>query len=234
MGTVDFIALIHPAIAVTVVFPIIGMVVNFAWQTRQRRLQNLGGGKSKIPPVVGREHVKLGKWLSGSVVGITIIALAYSVVFGSKGFIDQQKDDKLQIIQVVLIALMFAVTIAAFVLLYRARPPLWRGIFATLTGIGLVVLGAQDGVYRRTDEWYWSHYYMGIGAALLMVFSLAIIEDIYKDRSNRWRNIHIILNCFALLLFLGQGMTGARDLLEIPLDWQKSVIYQCDFENRTC
>ncbi|NEO32831.1 MAG: DUF4079 domain-containing protein [Symploca sp. SIO3C6] len=234
METADFIALIHPAIAVTVVFPIIGMVVNFAWQTRQRRLQNLGGGKSKIPPVVGREHVKLGKWLSGSVVGITIIALAYSVVFGSGGFIDQQKKSELQSTQVVLIALMFAVTIAAFVLLYRARPPLWRGIFATLTGIGLVVLGAQDGVYRRTFEWYWSHYYMGIGAALLMVFSLAIIEDIYKDRSNRWRNVHIILNCLALLLFLGQGMTGARDLLEIPLSWQKSVIYQCDFENLTC
>lgn len=234
MGTADFIALIHPAIAVTVVFPIIGMVVNFAWQTRQRRLQNLGGGKSKIPPVVGREHVKLGKWLSGSVVGITIIALAYSVVFGSKGFIDQQKSGELQIVQVVLIALMFVVTIAAFVLLYRARQPLWRGVFATLTGIGLVVLGSQDGVYRRTFEWYSSHYYMGIAAALLMVFSLAIIEDIYKDRSNRWRNIHIILNCLALLLFLGQGMTGARDLLEIPLSWQKPFLYQCDFENLNC
>ncbi|HEY9609919.1 MAG TPA: DUF4079 family protein [Allocoleopsis sp.] len=38
---------------------------------------------------------------------------------------------------------------------------------------------------------------------------------IYKDRSNGWRNVHIILNCFALLLFIGQGMTGTRDLFEI-------------------
>jgi hypothetical protein len=67
-----------------------------------------------------------------------------------------------------------------------------------------------------------------------MVFSLAIVEDIYKDRSNRWRYVHIILNCLALLLFMGQGMTGTRDLLEIPLSWQKPYIYQCDFANKTC
>jgi len=67
-----------------------------------------------------------------------------------------------------------------------------------------------------------------------MVFSLAIVEDIYKDRSNRWRYVHIILNCLALLLFIGQGMTGTRDLLEIPLSWQKPYIYQCDFANKTC
>lgn len=49
-----------------------------------------------------------------------------------------------------------------------------------------------------------------------MIFSLAIIDDIYRDRTNTWRNVHIILNCLALLLFIGQGLTGARDLLEIP------------------
>ena len=29
-------------------------------------------------------------------------------------------------------------------------------------------------------------------------------------------------------------MTGARDLLEIPLSWQKPYIYQCDFTNMIC
>ena len=71
--------------------------------------------------------------------------------------------------------------------------------------------------FRRTNEWYWSHYYYGIVAALLMIFSLAIIDEIYRDKSNLWRNIHVILNCFALLLFIGQGMTGVRDLFEIGL-----------------
>jgi hypothetical protein len=29
-------------------------------------------------------------------------------------------------------------------------------------------------------------------------------------------------------------MTGSRDLLEIPLSWQKPAIYRCDFANKTC
>ncbi|HEY9831738.1 MAG TPA: DUF4079 domain-containing protein [Stenomitos sp.] len=208
----DFLALIHPILAIIVVFPILGIVTNFAWQTRQRRLQTMGGGKSQIPPVVGREHVKLGRWLTGAVVGVTWVGLAYAIVF--KSLVEHQLWSK-NPAQVIFIVLMFAATVASLVFLYRAREKHWRGIFATLTGMGLVVLGCQDGVFRRTNEWYWSHYYIGITAALLMVFSLAIVEDIYQDRTHRWRNVHIILNCIALLLFIGQGITGTRDLFEI-------------------
>ncbi len=213
LGTQDLVALIHPAIAVAFVFPLIGMVANFAWQTRQRRLQSAKGGKSKIPPVVGREHVQIGRWLTGSVVGISLIALSYSIVYKSfiKKNLWQENNPK-----ALLIILMFVATTASLVLLLRAKPKLWRGVFATLTGMGLIILGAQDGVWRLSNEWYWSHYYYGIVVSLLMIFSVAIVEDIYKDRANRWRNIHIILNCLALLLFIGQGITGARDLLEIP------------------
>ncbi|MDJ0691902.1 MAG: DUF4079 domain-containing protein [Xenococcaceae cyanobacterium MO_188.B32] len=230
----DLIALIHPALAVVFVFPLIGMVANFAWQTRQRRLAVAGGGKSKIPPVVGREHVQIGRWLTGSVVGVTLVALAYSVVFGSGGFLAQQKQGSLDSFQVTFVALMFIATIASLVLLYRARTKLWRAIFATLSGMGLVILGSQDGVWRLSNEWYWSHYYFGIAVSLLMIFSLAIVEDIYKDRANRWRYVHIILNCLALLLFVGQGITGARDLLEVPLSWQKPAVYKCNFNKKVC
>jgi len=230
MELADFLGIIHPAIAVVFIFPLIGMVVNFAWATRQRRLQTADAGKSKIPPVVGVEHRRLGNWLTGAVVGLALIGLAYPI---GKNIIKNQLWNK-EIFQVVFILLMFAATIASLVLLYRAKQALWRGVFATLTGAGLVILGCQEGVFRRTNEWYWSHYYFGIAAALLMIFSLAIVPDIYKDRSNRWRIVHTILNCFALLLFIGQGMTGTRDLLEIPLSWQESFIYQCDFANKTC
>ncbi len=75
MQFVDFLALIHPVLAIVVVFPIIGLVVNFAWQTRQRRLETAAGNKSKIPPVVGPEHLRLGRWLTGTVVGVNLLAL---------------------------------------------------------------------------------------------------------------------------------------------------------------
>ena len=75
----DAILLLHPVIAIVVVFPLIGIVVNRAFQTRQRRLQTKSGEKSKIPPVVGQEHVQLGRWLTVSVVGIVLIALGNDV-----------------------------------------------------------------------------------------------------------------------------------------------------------
>jgi drug/metabolite transporter (DMT)-like permease len=230
MEIADFLGLVHPAIAVIFVFPLIGNVVNFAWQTRQRRLQSSTENKSKIPPIVGKEHKRLGDWLASSVVGISLVGLAYAI---GKNLFKKQLWNTASF-QVIFILLMFAATIVSLVLLYRAKQKLWRGVFATLTGAGLVIIGCQDGVFRRTNEWYWSHYYIGITAALLMIFSLAIVQDIYQDKSHRWRIIHTILNSLALLLFIGQGLTGTRDLLEIPLSWQEPYIYQCDYVNKTC
>ncbi len=229
----DVIVLLHPAFAVIVVFPLIGIVVNRAFQVRQRRLQTVADGKSKIPPVVGQEHVQLGRWLTGSVVGVVLIALANDI-FGN--ILDHQVWTKVPF-QVVFIGLLFAATISSLALLYRAQDRRWRGIFATLTGMGLVILGCQDGVYRKTDVWYISHYYYGITAALLMIFSLAILPEIYKDKKNRWRNVHIILNCIALLLFFGQGITGTRALLEVPLAWQEPYVqklYEQKCDTKPC
>lgn len=224
----DLLVLLHPFLAVVVVFPLIGIVVNRALQVRQRRLQT-DQGKSKIPPIVGQEHVQLGRWLTGAVVGVTLLALVNDI---SGNISDNQVWSKAPF-KVALIGIMFAVTIASFVLLYQAKQPLWRGTFATLTGMGLVVLGCQDGVYRKTDQWYVSHYYYGMTAVLLMIFSLAILQNIYQDRKNRWRNVHIALNCLALLLFLVQGITGTQSLLEVPPNWQEPYVqklyeFQCD------
>ncbi len=234
MTFVDILAIVHPALVVIFVFPLIGIVVNYAWQTYQRRIQSKQGKKTKIPPLVGRSHVDLGKWLAASVVVAVLIALSYAMTYGGNGFVDQAKAGNLKLFSVIFVVLILIATISSLVFLYQARQPLWRGVFATLTGMGLVLLGVQDGVWRNTPQWYWSHYYYGIVAAFLMIFSLAITPDIYQDRTNRWRYAHIILNCFALLVFVGLGITGTRDLLEIPLSWQKPHIYQCDFENFTC
>ena len=38
----------------------------------------------------------------------------------------------------------------------------------------------------------------------------------------------------AAFLFLAQGITGSRDLLEIPLSWQKPAIAACDFSLQQC
>jgi Protein of unknown function (DUF4079) len=230
MGAKDIAGLIHPAIAIMFVFPLIGIVVNYALQTRLRRLKAADGSKNKIPPTVGTDHLKFGQWLSNSVVGLVLIGVAHPIF--SKMIPDQTwtKDPT----RFAFVVLLFPLTIASLAILNRARPKLWRGVFATLTGMGLILLGCQPEVFRRGFEWYVSHYYYGMTAAMLMIFSLAIFPDIYQDRTNRWRNIHIVLNCIALLFFIGQGLTGSRDLLEIPLSWQETHLYKCDFVKLTC
>ncbi|MEM6445804.1 MAG: DUF4079 domain-containing protein [Cyanobacteria bacterium P01_D01_bin.123] len=224
----DLLRLLHPMLASVFVMPLIGVVTYFAFQTRHRRLQLAGGEKSKIPAVVGKEHVQIGRLLTASVVGLALLGITHPIV---KTII---KNDVLsnKPLQVVFIALMYAFTIATLVFLYQAKKSLWRAVFATLSGMGLVILGCQEGVFRRGYEWYLSHYYFGMAAALLMIFSLAILPDIYKSKT--WRRVHILLNCFALLLFISQGLTGVRDLLEIPLSWQEPFVYGCDFANKTC
>lgn len=218
----DLILLLHPVLAVTLVFPLIGIVAHRALQTRQRRLQTLSGGKSKIPPMVGSEHVQIGHWLSGSVVGIALLGLAVPIF--SKILV--QETLMKEPFRVGFIVVLFVATILSLVFLYQAQGKLWRAVFAILVGLGLILLGSQPEIYRREFEWYWSHYYYGIAAAILMIFSLAITPDIYQDRQNRWRRVHVILNCLALVLFIGQGFTGGRDLLEIPLSWQEPYVQQ--------
>lgn len=228
MNTTDILRLVHPAIAVFYVFPMIGIVTYFSLQTRQRRLAVENKEKSKIAPVVGQEHVKVGRWLAASVVGVALLGMAHPLI---KTIIKNNTWTE-NPFQVIFIAMMFVFTIATFVLLYRAKAPVWRGTFAALSSMGLIVLGCQPGIFRRGYEWFVSHYYYGIIAALLMIVSVAVLPEIYRSKS--WRRAHIALNTIALILFIGQGMTGARDLLEIPLSWQEPVIFQCDFANKTC
>jgi MFS family permease len=230
MVSEDLILLLHPIAAVIFVFPLLGIVINRALQVRQRRLAE---GKSKIPAVVGQEHVQLGRWLTGSVVGIVLLALANDVL----GNIAQNDVWGKEPFKVVFIGLMFGAAIASLTLLYKAQSELWRGTFATLSSMALIVLGAQDGVYRKTDQWYVSHYYYGMAAAVLMIISLAILREIYQDRTNRWRTVHIVLNSIALLLFIGQGITGTQNLQEIPLHWQKPYVqklYELQCDQKPC
>ena len=228
MDTIDLLRIVHPAIAVFYVFPLIGIATYFALQTRQRRLAMVNKEKTKIAPVVGQEHVKVGRWMAASVVGVALIGMAHPI---TKKMIANNTwaEDRFRVI---FVAALFVFTIATLVFLYQAKTPLWRGIFATLSSMGLIILGCQPEVFRRGYEWFVSHYYYGITAAVLMIVSVAILPEIY--RSKAWRRAHIALNTIALLLFIGQGITGARDLLEIPLSWQEPFIFQCDFDNKTC
>ncbi len=200
----------------------------FAWKTRQRRLQTKAGVKSNILPTAGLEHVNVGYWLTAAVTSIALIGLVHPIF---KTIIKKQVWSTTPG-QVIFIVLMFAATLGSLMLLYRAKSKGWRATFATLTSAGLIILGLQDGVYRRTEEWFFSHYYYGVTVAILMIVSLTILPEVYRNLT--WQRIHITLNTIALILFLGQSITGVRDLLEIPISWQEPTIFGCDFKKQVC
>jgi hypothetical protein len=235
LNPVDIVKILHPILAITFIFPLLGLTVARSWETRQRRLQTQQAqtdgtaGTSKIPAIVGREHLDYGKLLAAGVVAISLLGLTRPIL---SELLKVQALEKTPF-QVVFLALIYVATIICLILLYQTRTPLWRGVFATLTGMGFAILAFQPGIFRRDDEWYQSHFYYGLVATQLMIFSLAIVPNIY-ERNNVWRKVHIALNSFALLLFIGQGITGSRDLLEIPLSWQESVVYKCDWAKKIC
>ncbi|MEB3264514.1 MAG: DUF4079 family protein [Synechococcus sp.] len=227
MQTVDWLWLLHPALAVVVVYPLVGMVVRLAQQTRQRQLQ-----QAKTPPTSGRDHADLGRWLAAAVLGIELIALV--VVIGTKVFSPGATPDPLRL---ALLLLVLAGTVAAFLLLWRAKAAPFRASFALLCWAGLIGLGLQPEVWRVSDNplegaFWQSHFWGGIGLTGLLLFAVAARPEIL--RSLRWRRLHLTASALAALALLAQGISGPRDLLEIPLSWQKPAIEACDFARQVC
>jgi hypothetical protein len=221
MTSLDWLWLLHPVLAVVLVYPLLGQVLRLAQQARQRRL-----GSSRVPPAAGAEHADLGRWLTGAVVAAELVALA--VVLATAPSAQPRLP---------LLALVWLGTALALAALWRARQPLYRTAFVGLTLAGLLGLGLQPEVWRLSDQpWtaaFWqSHFWGGLGLTGLLLASLAAKPEI--QRSLRWRRLHLSANGLAALIFLAQAITGSRDLLEIPLSWQKPVIFSCNFEARTC
>ena len=227
MAGVDWLWILHPFLAVVLVYPLVGVVVRLAIQTRARRLQN-----QKLPVTVGRDHSDLGRWLAAAVVLLVLVAL--SVVIGTKAPLVQFEGGLARAIQLVLV--LFG-TIVSLLALWRCTRPGLRLAFSLITWAGVLGLGAQPEVWRLSDNpltpaFWQSHYWAGVGVTGLMLFSLGARAEILRDI--RIRRLHVTANVLAALLFLTQGLTGTRDLLEIPLSWQKSTIYRCDFNEKTC
>jgi formate hydrogenlyase subunit 3/multisubunit Na+/H+ antiporter MnhD subunit len=113
----DIIVLLHPAIAILVLFPLLGIVVNRAILVRHRRQDSQSKGTSNIPPNVGIEHVKLGKYLATVVVGIALLGMFRSI-FTQLATADTWHKNPLQAGSIVL---MYGGTIATFASIDRAK-----------------------------------------------------------------------------------------------------------------
>ena len=227
MQGADWLTILHPALAVVLIYPLIGMVVRLGVQARHRRL-----GDTKLPVTSGSEHTDLGRWLSAGVVIIVLIALVAAIV-------THQPLAELQggLSRGLLLLLVLLGTSVSLLALWHATSKALRLLFALLTWVGVLSLGAQPEVWRLSDnpldpQFWQSHYWAGVAVTGLMLFSLGARPEILRQL--RWRRMHVAANLLAAVLFTIQGITGSRDLLEIPLGWQKPTLYQCDWAARVC
>ena len=227
LQSVDWLWLLHPVLAVAVVYPLLGMVLRLAMQTRDRRVH-----KAKLPPTVGRDHADLGSWLAAAVVAIVLLALAVVILTGHPLATFPGGLPRLGLVLLVLLG-----SVLALVLLWRAKSPPYRASFALLCWAGVITLGLQGEVYRLGDNpfqgaFWQSHFWGGAGLTGLMLFSVAGRPEITKQL--RWRRLHASANALAAVIFLAQAISGTRDLLEIPISWQKPAIQACDYQRNTC
>ena len=229
MTAIDWFALLHPVLVVLFVYPVVGATIRLGILVRERRL-----GITKQLPAVHREHADHGLWVTAGVVVAVLIALVFS--FTAKalepggGLVGGAARGGL-------LALATGGTLAALLALLRVKAAPLRACFGLLTWAGLLGLGAQPEIWRLSDNpfsgAFWSsHYWSGVLLAGLFLFTLAARPEI--TRQPRWRRLHITANLLVLVLLAVQAITGMRDLLEIPLSWQKPAIDRCDFQQRVC
>ena len=227
MKSIDWLLILHPALAVVLIYPLIGMVARLGVQTRQRRL-----GSTKIAVTSGSEHTDLGRWLSAGVVIIVLIALTAAIVSHQPpgGF----TGGLARALQLLLVLIGTSICLAA---LWQVSSKALRLLFALLTWLGVISLGAQPEVFRLSDnpldpQFWQSHYWSGVAVTGLMLFSLGARPEILRQL--RWRRIHVAANLLAAVLFTVQGITGTRSLLELPLSWQKALLGSCDWSALVC
>ena len=100
----------------------------------------------------------------------------------------------------------------------------------------MLTLGAQPEVWRLSDDPVSSILVVPLLGWRCRYGSEAVFfggwPEILWDL--RLRRLHVTASVLAELLFVMQGITGTRDLLEIPLSWQKPAVYACDFDLQSC
>lgn len=229
MTAIDWFALLHPVLVILFVYPVVGATVRLGILVRERRL-----GITRQPLTVPQEHRDHGSWLSAGVVVAVLIALVYS--FLSKA-IEPSGSFSGGVPRLVLLLVVALGTLVALLALLRVSQPALRASFTLLCWAGLLGLGSQPEIWRLSDNpfsgAFWSsHYWSGVLLSGLLLFNLAARPEI--GRQLPWRKLHVISNGLIMVLLAVQAITGSRDLLEIPLSWQKPAIYRCDFQNRVC
>lgn len=229
MPAIDWFALLHPVLIILFVYPVAGATIRLGILVRERRL-----GITQQLPAVNREHADHGRWLTAGVVAAVLIAMVYALISAAllPGEAFRGGPPRL-----VLLLAAAAGSMLLMLALVRAKRAAWRACFGLLTWGSLLSLGSQPEIWRLSDNpfkpaFWGSHYWAGVLLTGLLLFTLAARPEISGQR--RWRRLHLGANLLMLVLLAVQAITGSRDLLEMPLSWQKPALARCEVSRQSC
>jgi hypothetical protein len=208
MTPLDWFALVHPVLMILFVYPVVGATIRLGILVRERRL-----GIHPLPPTVGEEHTAHGRWLTSAVVLLVLIALAVMLLGAPGGLVGAP-------LRIGGLLLLFAAALGGVLALWRPLRSSARALVALLAWGALLTLVAQPEVRQLGTTPFgglgWgSHALSGVLLCGLLLFSMAAAPETL--RWPRLRRLHQIAGLFTGLLLAVQAITGARDLLALPL-----------------
>lgn len=204
IGLLDWLALLHPALMILFVYPVVGATIRIGIHVRERRL-----GIHPLPSTVTEEHVDHGRWVTTGTVVAVLVALLWSALA-------QPGLGSALAWRLGRWALLGAVVLAACVALWRLRKPAWRAGATLLAWGALLGLGLAPEVWRRADHplqpAFWaSHFWSGWLLCGLLLFAMAAAPEIASRPA--WRKLHVAIAFLVAVLLAVQAITGCRDLV---------------------
>lgn len=204
----DWLLLLHPALMILFVYPVVGATIRLGILVRERRLD-----LNPIAATVPAEHVDHGRWVATGAMVASLLALAANLARSKAS--GESIGDGLWAPGLALAALALGGCLA----LWRVRGARARALSALLSIAGLALLALQPPLwFRGVSPWnrlWGSHTWGGLLLIALLLFAMAAAPEI-RSRPT-WRRLHTAAAFVTALLLAVQAISGSRDLLVLGL-----------------
>lgn len=204
MSATDWWALLHPALMILFVYPVVGATIHLGILVREKRL-----GITEQPDRVPLEHADHGRWLCTGTVVAVLAALLWS-----------HAQAALPLAQHAALLLLALGCLGSVLALWRLRTAALRAASALFCWLALLVLGLQPGVVRLNDNpftaaFWQSHFWAGWLLCGLLLLSTSARPEL--QRSLVWRRWHVAAAGLTALLLAMLAISGCRDLLAMTI-----------------
>jgi len=209
MTALDWLALLHPALMILFVYPVVGATIRLGILVRERRLQI-----NPLPPTVPVEHTDHGRWVTTGTVVAVLIALIWSFLERQGAGLPFPGGNE----RLVRLLAFGGASLAACGALWRLRRPGRRAGAALVAWGGLLLLGLQPEIWRLADSplqpAFWSsHFWSGWLLIGLLLFAMAAAPEIAHRPA--LRRLHVAAAFLMAVLLAVQAITGCRDLVSL-------------------